>query len=414
MPSFTVTDFKKHTDECGNTWPNDTGIAQVRLQLESGKVYKDTFANLMEFPTHPADFHGDSRIWKEDGVYHLMDDHEQEWEFKESSSKWNKLKYHDLLANPGINDEDVEQFQQGFAHSPEAQETAPTQTGKKRKNPPSSNDKAKVQENRAIFISNLPKDTTLTELEDQFSKYGLIDMSVDGTKRVKMYLDDIGEFKGEALIVYFKKDSVQLAIDMADGFYLRYGGERMSVKEADMSFKRNQDTEVVRSKMGRKEKKEKERALAEMNRRLTDWDSGDEAASLIHNPPPVNKFAKNVIIKNAFSLEELDEDVQAISDIKEDFQEAGAEYGTVTNVIVYDREPAGIVTVRFSEEAAAEQFAKKANGMQFGDRGDGVQQYLTAYVAQDKPKFKKSGKGTESDEEEEAARLERFVNEDTS
>jgi HIV Tat-specific factor 1 len=91
-------------------------------------------------------------------------------------------------------------------------------------------------------------------------------MSVDGTKRIKMYTDDDGNFKGEALIVYFKKDSVNLAIDMADGYYLRYGGERMSVKEADMSFKRNQDTDVVKSKMGRKEKKDKERTFAEMNR----------------------------------------------------------------------------------------------------------------------------------------------------
>jgi HIV Tat-specific factor 1 len=93
--------------------------------------------------------------------------------------------------------------------------------------------------------------------------------------------------------------------------------------------------------------------------------------------------------------------------------EAGAEYGTVTKVVVYDREPAGIVSVRFSEDADAEKFAKKANGMAFGER-DGVQQYLAAWIAQDRPKYKKSGKGTESDEEEESARLEAFVNADTS
>lgn len=59
---------------------------------------------------------------------------------------------------------------------------------------------------------------TISELESVFSRYGMIaeDLST-GDKRIKLYTDDDGvTLKGDALIVYFKSESVSLAVDMLD------------------------------------------------------------------------------------------------------------------------------------------------------------------------------------------------------
>lgn len=129
--------------------------------------------------------------------------------------------------------------------------------------------KPKVQENRAIYVTNLPANTKAEEIEDVFKKFGIIDQGADGNKRIKMYLNEKGEFNGEALIVYFKKDSIRLAIQMQDDYWFRMGEEgqcKISVKEADMSYKREKDGEKAVAKLTRKDKKASERNRADLNR----------------------------------------------------------------------------------------------------------------------------------------------------
>jgi HIV Tat-specific factor 1 len=130
--------------------------------------------------------------------------------------------------------------------------------------------KPKVQENRAIYVTNLPRDTNEVEIEEVFSKYGIIDQGADGNKRIKMYADNEGKFNGDALIVYFKKDSIGLAIQMMDDYFFRIEeqkeGGKIRVKEADFSYKRNKDSEQIVSKLTRKDKKASERNRADLNR----------------------------------------------------------------------------------------------------------------------------------------------------
>jgi HIV Tat-specific factor 1 len=107
------------------------------------------------------------------------------------------------------------------------------------------------------------------EIEEVFSKYGIIDQGADGNKRIKMYADNEGSFNGEALIVYFKKDSIDLAIQMMDDYFFRIEEQdkgKIRVKEADFSYKRNKDSEQIVSKLTRKDKKASERNRADLNR----------------------------------------------------------------------------------------------------------------------------------------------------
>jgi HIV Tat-specific factor 1 len=127
----------------------------------------------------------------------------------------------------------------------------------------------KVIENRAVYATNIPRDATLDEVEDTFKKAGIIEMGVDGKPRIKMYADENGEFNGDVLVVYFKKESIQQAILRIDGWEFRPGQTSdgvVKVQEADMSYKKVTDGEVVKAKLVRKDRKAAERTRAELNR----------------------------------------------------------------------------------------------------------------------------------------------------
>lgn len=110
--------------------------------------------------------------------------------------------------------------------------------------------KAKKQRvNTAVFVTSIPLDADFEEIRDVFSKCGVIAEEIDsGRERVKMYTDDNGKFKGEALIVYFRPESVNLAIQMLDDSDFRLGqtGPQgpMRVQPADFSFKSQREAPV--------------------------------------------------------------------------------------------------------------------------------------------------------------------------
>jgi HIV Tat-specific factor 1 len=127
-----------------------------------------------------------------------------------------------------------------------------------------------VAENRAIYVTNLPRDATFEEIAEEFGRAGgIIDIGVDEKPRIKMYTDDNGEFNGEALIVYFKADSVDLAILKMDDYSFRPGdfnNGHIRVQAAEMNYKKNTDKEKIAKKMDRKDRKAAERTRAELNR----------------------------------------------------------------------------------------------------------------------------------------------------
>ncbi|KAF2034934.1 hypothetical protein EK21DRAFT_55400 [Setomelanomma holmii] len=306
-----------------------------------------------------------------------------------------------------MTEEDVEHFMGGFATSeaPVADQVTDTSSKKRKKaeDEPAGKKAAKVQENRAVYVTNLPRDTNEVEINEVFSRYGIIDQGADGNKRIKMYTDDEGNFNGEVLIVYFKKDSIKLAIDMMDDYFFRIEEQNngtIHVKEADFSYKRNKDSDQIVSKMTRKDKKASERNRADLNRKLAEWSDNEEEVAEVFAPKK-NKWAKVCIMKYAFTIQELEEDPEAYLEIKEDIREVAEEFGDVTNVTLFDKEADGTITVRFREFESAENFRDRNNGRHFAGRK------LQVTIAEDKPKFKKSARGEEDSSDEE--RLEKIA-----
>jgi HIV Tat-specific factor 1 len=104
----------------------------------------------------------------------------------------------------------------------------------------------KSRVNTAVYVTSIPLDATANEIRDVFCKCGVIAEEIDsGRPRIKMYTDANGTFKGEALIVYFRPESVNLAIQMLDESDFRLGVRgpfgSMRVQSADYSFKSQQE-----------------------------------------------------------------------------------------------------------------------------------------------------------------------------
>jgi HIV Tat-specific factor 1 len=104
-----------------------------------------------------------------------------------------------------------------------------------------------------------------------------------------------------------------------------------------------------------------------MPSKLADWD--DDDPSIL--PETSSKWDKVVMLKHMFTLQELEvslvlnypsspqlshlqEDPAAILEIKEDIREECAKLGEVTNVVLFDKEPDGVASVRFANAQAAE------------------------------------------------------------
>jgi HIV Tat-specific factor 1 len=124
--------------------------------------------------------------------------------------------------------------------------------------PPISNNKKRKldpkppRKNSAVYVTSLPPDATVDEISSVFSKCGVIAEGLEsGLPRVKLYQDDAGKPTGEALVVYFRPESVQLAIQMLDDTEFRFGVRdptgNMRVKEADFSYKKQKEVPTAQN-----------------------------------------------------------------------------------------------------------------------------------------------------------------------
>ncbi|KAL9098543.1 MAG: hypothetical protein Q9163_005816, partial [Psora crenata] len=270
------------------------------------------------FPQDSADFDGDPRIsfdkLNQKFILETEDDKGEplDFEYDEALKRW----------IPVVDDRLLEQQRAAYA-VPGVDESEPAQGGMKRKkaeyvngeketggriNPKQPKPaKAPVErKNTAVYVTNLPTDppTTTEELYNQFSKCGVIAEEIDGRKhRIKLYTDEEGKVKGDALIVYFRAESVDLAVQMLDDTELRFLGENSNgtirVAPADFSYKQQKDAP---QKSNNKDKKKIIKKTQKLNHKLADWDDDDPQTL----QDTSSRWDKVVILKHMFTLQELE------------------------------------------------------------------------------------------------------------
>ncbi|CAJ0750929.1 1_t:CDS:10, partial [Entrophospora sp. SA101] len=202
--------------------------------------------------------------------------------------------------------------------------------------------------NTSIYISNLPVDVTENELAEACSKYGvlMVDLAT-------------GHLKGDALVTYLKEESAE------------FKEKDPKILESSQSNSKKVDKYEVKKKLRQLEKAE--------------------------------RYNKIAILKHMFTIEELENDVGSILDLKEDIRNECEKLGEVTNVVLYDKEPEGIVSVKFKDQISAEACVLKMNGRFFAGRR------VEAEIFDGKQKYQKTGSKSNETDEEEATRLEKYA-----
>lgn len=354
------------------------------------------------FPTDPADFDSDTRISfsKLDSKFLLVQDDGTEYEFDEAIKRW----------IPVVDEALLEEQQKAYkVAGVDESEPVDAKRKKRKKEYVNGEDeggravkapkKAKAplppRANTAVYVTGLPHDVTIEEVHEVFSrKCGVIAEEIDsGKPRIKLYTDEKGDFKGDALVVFFKAPSVDMAIMLLDDTEFRLGsGEgsgKMRVQAADASYKKTQHDgngeeakDKERQKRSAQDKAKIIKKTQKLDARLADW-SDDEPSSIVETS---SRWDKVVILKHMFTLEEIEKDPGAILDIKEDIREECSKLGEVTNVVLFDMEEDGVASVRFANAEAASACVGVMDGRNF----DG--QKVVAYISDGKEQFKKSKK----------------------
>lgn len=357
------------------------------------------------------------------GAWRFEDDDGNELEYDAAKGAWVSLLSEDLLkaqqaaysvagvdeetpAAPVLKRAKKRKEPEDYTSSTLGQEPGPSKKGKK--------EKERRSKNTAVYVTGLPVDTDQDELLERFSKCGLIEEDDAGEPKVKMYARDDGTFIGEALIVYFKEESVMLALNILDEAELRLGdpSTRMTVNQADFSHKHEAGSvEGSAEAKPRKtiDKKRATRRIVKMARKLNEWDDEDGFGPTITEEDKAraaNQAARVVVLKHMFTLKELAEDASLLLDLKEDVREECESLGEVTNVVLYDKEPEGVMTVKFRDSLSAQACIIKMNGRFFAGRR------IEASLYAGKQRFKRSGAGDEFEgdgDEAEKQRLDDFA-----
>ncbi|KAL2757536.1 hypothetical protein ACRALDRAFT_2039946 [Sodiomyces alcalophilus JCM 7366] len=379
-------------------------------------------------PTSVDKFDQDDRISysRLDNKYLAVHDDGTEFEFHASSGRW-------VLAEEEPLDGDEAQHlkrmggaqNEGDTMSRKRKEPSHgTEEGdsstKKRPARPSRRPRQPPQprQNTAVYVTGLPPDATADEVHEVFSrKAGVVAEEIDsGRPRIKMYTDSEGRFKGDALVVFFKPQSVEMAIMLLDDTDFRMsstglGSGKMRVQAADSSYKRmryDADADAGDGDAGangkgdgeerpnrtRGSERDRQRIIKKtqkMHARLGDW--SDDEPSYLAAAGGSSRWNKVVILKHMFTLEELDEDPAALLEIKEDVREECAKLGTVTNVVLFDDEPEGVVSVKFREPESAEACVQLMHGRSFAGRT------VEASIATGRERYRRSNKRSQDEQD---------------
>ncbi|CAO3590139.1 unnamed protein product [Absidia cylindrospora] len=249
--------------------------------------------------------------------------------------------------------------------------------------------------NTSVYVTGVPPDVTVDELKRLFSKCGVIMEDLEtGEPKIKLYRDENGMSKGDALVTYFKEESIALAIDLLDDSELRPGEKSTKINVQPAVFKEKGPTEKKKPHQPQKNKIKKK--LHQLNRKL-DWVEDEEGKKS-------EKFSKIVILKNMYTQQELDDDPTLLLELKQDVREECEKLGEVTNVILYDKSPGGVISVRFMEQKPANACILLMNNRFFAGK------QISAELYDGRTKYLKSGSTDVADDDEaEKARLERYA-----
>ncbi len=219
----------------------------------------------------------------------------------------------------------------------------------------------------AAYVTGLPSDISESELERHFGRIGYLQHDVETNKVcIKIYRDEKGQPKGDALVVYAKRAALENSIMLLDDAELRAGDKSSILKvcEADWQPKYTLDRDWANEKSDTIKTALKVRRLAQ--EQALSWGSSKDGLKL-------------VVFKNLFDNALQPGEVETLEKLLHD---ECSHFGDVKKVTVFPYHPQGVALVNFVDSArAAELCIEDMNGKYFQERQvsaeywDGISDY---------------------------------------
>lgn len=218
-------------------------------------------------------------------------------------------------------------------------------------------------------MSGLPPHTEAEELADFVTKFaGVLKKNPETRKRVvKMRRDDAtGEFTGEAVVVFFRPESVQQAVSILSGMEYASG---FPLTVAPHKKEKTGDQHGLK-------KRDKRVKLYNQDKEL-EWGEDEEQV--------------HVIVEGIFTLDEVRENgLSFFDDLRAELMDELGKMGTVKSLKIFQHNPQGVVAIKFETPTDALRCVSRMEGRFFGGRQlkchyyDGFTNYQVEETEQDR------------------------------
>lgn len=220
-----------------------------------------------------------------------------------------------------------------------------------------------------IYTTGLPADATESEVIEQFTKAGILDLDPETQRpKVKLYHEkdvsspQFGRFKGDASLCYARPESVELAITLLDEAPFRPHQPHQHIRVQRAKFEKH--GEEYHANLHRVSlAKRKVAKLAALQAR--DWDDGEINGRLTGG----RKGLRIIVMKGLFSptlfrKENIDEDT-FFSDLEHKLRVELERCGPVEKITVFSKNTAGVVIVKFMLPGGASEAIKAWEGREW-------------------------------------------------
>jgi HIV Tat-specific factor 1 len=208
------------------------------------------------------------------------------------------------------------------------------------------------QKNTGVLISGFRKTGSPLDVEefaDWITKFaGVVKKNPETRRRiVKLKTNEDGSFSGDVLVVFFRPESVQQALDIVEGMEYE-SGFRLTVKRAKKEKKEGGGEKSTARK------KDKRIKLYDQEKEL-DWEEEEEKL--------------HVIVTGLFTLDEVRQgSVDFYDELKSDLEAELSKMGIVKGIKIFNYNPDGVVAVKFEKSKGAIRCVDIMNGRFFAGR----------------------------------------------
>lgn len=251
--------------------------------------------------------------------------------------------------------------------------------------------------NTSIYITGLPPNVTPGSLQAHFAHCGALKRDLENKPKLKIYTDENGVPKGDARLTFARVESMPLARLLDESWF----DPQHQIRVTEAAFKPKDNFVPLEAKYTPEELAKRKRMAVSRAKQLT---SGSEEETRRH-----------VILKNVFSLNDVPRGTEAsvafFRELREDFESECSKFGELESIKIFERNPIGVVALKFRSPHAAERCLEALEGRFFGGRKlsaewyDGYSNYnVQESEAEQKRRLEEFGKWLEEGGDEKDAR----------